>query len=130
MPDVEGAGEDVDLDARGDNGLAVGLDGVVGLLKGKLDMATAAHANRWQLGMVAVLGRKKHGQGNRARDRAAGEADVEYAVARVGVGADALARTIGGARLNRHDNRPYALGGRAVKADRHGVVAIAQAILL
>ncbi len=34
MPDVEDAGKDVDLDARGDNGLAVGLDGVVGLLKG------------------------------------------------------------------------------------------------
>ena len=65
---MEGAGEDVDLDARGDNGLAVGLNGVVGLLKGKLGMATAAHANRWQLGVVAVLGRKEHRQGYRARD--------------------------------------------------------------
>ena len=59
VPDVEGAGKDVDLDARGDDGLAVGLDGIVGLLKGELDMVAAAHANRRQLGMVAVLGRKK-----------------------------------------------------------------------
>ena len=81
-----GAGEDVDLDARGDNGLAVGLDGVVGLLKGELGMATAAHANRWQLGMVAIFGRKEHGKRDRARNGAAGVADVEYAVARVGVG--------------------------------------------
>ena len=81
-----GAGEDVDLDARGDNGLAVGLDGVVGLLKGELGMATAAHANRWQLGMVAIFGRKEHGKRDRARNGAAGVADVEYAVARVASG--------------------------------------------
>ena len=68
MPDVEDAGKDVDLDARGDNGLAVGLDGVVGLLKSELGMAAAAHTNRRQLGMVTVLGRKEHRQGNRARD--------------------------------------------------------------
>ena len=122
---MEGAGEDVDLDARGDNGLAVGLNGVVGLLKGELGMAAAAHANRRQLGMVAVLGRKKHRQGNRARDGAAGVADVEYAVTGVGVGTDAIARAIGRTQLNRHDDRPYALGGRPVKADCHGVIAIA-----
>ena len=44
--------------------------------------------------------------------------------------ADAIARAIRGAQLNRHDDRPHALGGRPVKADRHGVVAIAQAKLL
>ena len=127
---MEDAGEDVDLDARGDNGLAVGLDGIVRLLKSELDMAAAAHANRRQLGMVAVLGRKKHRQGNRARNGAAGVADVEYAVAGVGIGADAIARAIGRTQLNCHDDRPHALGGCPVKADRHGVVAIAQAKLL
>ena len=88
-------------------------------------MATAAHANRWQLGMVAIFGRKEHGKRDRARNGAAGVADVEYAVARVGVGTDAIARTIGGSQLDGHDNRPHALGGRAIKADGHGVVAIA-----
>ena len=34
------------------------------------------------------------------------------------------------AQLNRHDDRPYALGGRPVKADCHGVVAVAQTKLL
>ena len=130
MPDVEGAGEDVDLDARGDDGFAVGLDGVVGLLKGKLGMATAAHANRRQLGMVAIFGRKEHGKRDRARNGAAGVADVEYAVARVGVGTDAIARAIGRTQLNRHDNRPHALGWRAIKTDGHGVVAVAQTKLL
>ena len=48
MPDFESGGKDVDLDARGDNGLAVGLDGVVGLLKGECGMAAAAHTNCWQ----------------------------------------------------------------------------------
>ena len=104
--------------------------GVVGLLKGELGMAAAAHANRWQLGMVAVFGREEHRQGNRARDGAACVADVEHAVAGVGIGADAIARAIRGAQLNRHDNRPHALGGRPVKADCHEVVAIAQAKLL
>ena len=80
--------------------------------------------------MVAVLGRKEHRQGYRARDGAAGVADVEHAVAGVGIGADAIARAIGRTKLNRHDDRPHALGGRAVKADCHGVVAIAQAKLL
>ena len=80
--------------------------------------------------MVAIFGRKEHGKRDRARNGAAGVADVEYAVARVGVGADAIARTIGGAQLNRHDNRPHALGGRTVKAHRHGIVAVAQAKLL
>ena len=127
---VEGAAEDVDFDARGDNGLAVGLDGVVWLLKGELGMAAAAHTNRWQLGMVAVLGRKKHRQGNRTRDRAACVADVEHAVAGIGIGADVIARAIRGAQLDGHDNRAHALGGRAIKADGHGVVAIAQAKLL
>ena len=94
MPDLEGAGEDVDLDARGDNGLAVGLDGVVGLLKGKLGMAAAAHTNRRQLGMVAVLGRKEHGKRDRARNGAAGVADVEYAVTGVGFGTDTIAMMI------------------------------------
>ena len=93
-------------------------------------MTATTHANRRQLGMVAVLGRKKHRQGNRTRDGAAGVADVEHAVAGVGIGTDAIARAIGGAQLNRHDDRPHALGGRAVKAHRHGVVAIAQAKLL
>ena len=93
-------------------------------------MATAAHANRWQLGMVAIFGRKKHRQGNRTRNGAAGVADVEYAVAGVGIGADAIARALRGAQLNRHNDRAYALGGRAIKADCHGVVAIAQAKLL
>ena len=106
---MEDAGKDVDLDARGDNGLAVGLDGVVGLLERELGMTATTHANRWQLGMVAVLGRKKHRQGNRARDRAAGVADVEYAVAGVGIGADAIARAIGRTQLNCHDDRPHAL---------------------
>ena len=92
-------------------------------------MAAAAHANRRQLGMVAVLGRKEHGKRDRARNGAAGVANVEHAVARVGVGTDAIARAIRGAQLNRHDDRPHALGGRAVKADCHGVVAIAQAKL-
>ena len=46
-PDLEGAGEDVDLDARGDNGLTVGLDGVVGLLKGELGMA-AKVSSAWR----------------------------------------------------------------------------------
>ncbi len=99
-PDVEGAGKDVDLDARGDNGLAVGLDGEVGLLERELGMAAAAHANRRQFGMVAVFGRKEHGQGNRAWDGAAGVADVEYAVAGIGIGTDAITRAIGGAQLN------------------------------
>ena len=80
--------------------------------------------------MVAVLGRKEHRQGYRARDGAAGVADVEHAVAGVGIGADAIARAIGRTKLNRHDDRPHALGGRAVKADCHGVAAIAQAKLL
>ena len=80
--------------------------------------------------MVTVLGRKKHRQGNRARDRAAGVADVECTVAGVGIGADAIARAIRGAQLNRHNDRAYALGGRAIKANCHGVVAIAQAKLL
>ena len=93
-------------------------------------MTAATHAYRRKLGVVAVLGRKKHRQGNRARDGAAGVADVEYAVARVGVGTDAIARAIGGSQLDGHDNRPHALGGRAIKADSHGVVAIAQAKLL
>ena len=88
---MEGAGKDVDLDARGDNGLAVGLDGVVRLLERELGMTAATHAYRRKLGVVAVLGRKKHRQGNRARDGAAGVADVEYAVAGVGTGADAIA---------------------------------------
>ena len=93
-------------------------------------MTAATHANRRQLGMVAVLGRKKHRQGNRSGDGAAGVADVEYAVAGVGVGTDAIARAIGRSQLNRHDDCPHALGGRPVKADCHGVVAIAQAKLL
>ena len=80
--------------------------------------------------MVAVFGREEHRQGNRARDGAACVADVEHAVAGVGIGADAIARAIRGAQLNRHDNRPHALGGRPVKADCHEVVAIAQAKLL
>ena len=88
-------------------------------------MTAAMHANRRQLGMVAVLGRKEHGQGDRTGDGAAGVADVEYAVARVGVGTDAIARAIGGPQLDGHDNRPHALGGRAVKAYCHRVVAIA-----
>ena len=75
--------------------------------------------------MVAVLGRKEHRQGNRARDGAAGVADVECAVTGVGVGTDAIARAIGRTQLNRHDDCPHALGGRSVKADCHGVVAIA-----
>ena len=130
VPDVEGAGEDVDLDARGDDGLAVGLDGVVWLLKSELGMAAVAHANRWQLGVVAIFGQKEHGKRDCTRDGAAGVADVEYAVAGVGIGTDAIARAIRGAQLNRHDDRPHALGGRPVKADCHGVVAIAQAKLL
>ena len=93
-------------------------------------MATAAHANRWQLGMVAIFGRKEHGKRDRTRNGAAGVADVEYAVAGVGIGADAIARAIGRTQLNCHDDRPHALGGRAIKADGHGVVAIAQAKLL
>lgn len=93
-------------------------------------MATAAHANRWQLGVVAIFGRKEHGQGNRTGNGTAGVADVEHAVAGVGIGADAIARAIGGPQLNLHDDRPHALGGRAVKAHRHGVVAVAQAKLL
>ena len=129
VPDLEGTGKDVHLDARGDNGLAIGLDGVVGLLKGELGMAAAAHANRWQLGMVAIFGRKEHGKRDRARNGAAGVADVEYTVTGVGVGTDAIARAIGRAQLNRHDDRPHALGKRPVKADCHGVVAIAQAKL-
>ena len=80
--------------------------------------------------MVAVFGRKEHGQGNRAWDGATGVADVEYAVAGIGIGTDAITRAIRGAQLNRHDDRPHALGGRAVKADCHRVVAIAQAKLL
>ena len=88
-------------------------------------MATAAHANRWQLGVVAIFGRKEHGKRDRARNGAAGVADVEYAVTGVGFGTDTIARAIGRTQLNRHDDRPYALGGRAVKADCHGVVAIA-----
>ena len=93
-------------------------------------MTAAAHANRWQLGMVAIFGRKEHGQGDRTGDGATGVANVEHAVARVGVGTDAIARAIGGPQLDGHDNRPHAFGGRAVKADGHGVVSIAQAKLL
>ena len=93
-------------------------------------MATTTHANRRQLGMVAILGRKEHRQGDRARHGATGVADVEHAIAGVGVGADAIARAIGGTQLDSHDNRPHALGGRTVKARRHGVVAIAQTKLL
>ena len=63
---MESGGEDIDLDARGDDQFAVGLDGVVGFLEGEFGMAAAAHAHRRQLGVVAVLGRKEHGQGDRA----------------------------------------------------------------
>ena len=111
---MEGSIEDVDLDARGDNGLAVGLDGVVGLLERELGMTAATHAYRRQLGVVAVLGRKKHRQGNRTGDGAAGVADVEYTVTGVGIGTDAIARTLGGPQLDGHDNRPHALGRRAI----------------
>ena len=55
-PDLEGGGEDVDLDAGGDDSFAVGLDGVVGLLEGELGMAAAAHAHWRKLGVVTVLG--------------------------------------------------------------------------
>ena len=86
--DVEGAGQDVHDGSAGSDALAVCLDGVVVLVKGKLHLAGLQQVGVATLEMLAVLSGEKERECGRSAYRSAGVADVEEPIGGVGIGCD------------------------------------------